>query len=179
MAKTAKIKKRQSTLHSRAARRASPSLELAPTSKPAHKSPPPVSKPHVLAAKSGGIVKRSKAKPMKRQQRERQAKGMLRAEDNMEKLAQKVQKSLGKDKKVRERRKGWEEVNGDGVVGKKRKDKDSGANAFGALEEDEEDEERKVWLDEDMVDDEVEGEVKEVAVAESVPLPAPVEDEIL
>lgn len=116
---------------------------------------------------------------MKRQQRERQAKGMLRAEDNMEKLAQKVQKSLGKDKKVRERRKGWEEVNGDGVVGKKRKDKDSGANAFGALEEDEEDEERKVWLDEDMVDDEVEGEVKEVAVAESVPLPAPVEDEIL
>ena len=117
---------------------------------------------------------------MKRQQRERQLKGMLRAEDNMEKLAQKVQKSLGKDRKVRERRKGWEDVNGDGLGKKKKKS----GNAFDVLDGDDEHklEERRDWGDEEMgdgEDSEIQGEVKEAAVPESVPLPEVLDDEIL
>lgn len=104
----------------------------------------------------------------------------------MEKLAQKVQKSFSKDRKVRERRKGWEDVNGDGLAKKKKK-----GNAFDALEgEDEEKVQgRREWGDEDMVDEEegselgidseVQGEVKQATVPESVPLPAVLDDEIL
>lgn len=52
---------------------------------------------------------------------------MERAEENLDKLQLKVAKSLGREKKVRERRKGWEDIN----EGKKKKK--AGGNAFGAL----------------------------------------------
>lgn len=125
---------------------------------------------------------------MKRQQRERQLKGMLRAEDNIEKLAQKVHKSLDKDQKVRERRKGWEEVNGDGLSKKKKK---NSGNAFDVLEGDDEHKvgERRQWGDEEMgdgdvesglaIDSNVQGEVKDPVELQSVPLPELLDDEIL
>ncbi|KAF2806526.1 uncharacterized protein BDZ99DRAFT_501340 [Mytilinidion resinicola] len=180
MAKTAKVKKQQPALHSRAARRAaSPSLNLDKSIKtmPRPSSPVPKSsrgtaKPHVLAAVSTGISKRSKSKPVKRQQRLRQARGMERAADFMEKMEVKVQKSMGRTKTVKERRKPWEELNG-GIVPKKDQ------NPFDLLEEDEND----GWVsDEEMVQVPVETqdsshygtgtEVAQPVVApESIPLP--------
>ncbi|KAA8618895.1 Alb1 domain containing protein [Pyrenophora tritici-repentis] len=125
MAKTAKVKKRQVTVHSRAARRAaSPSLNLDKSAqKPAHTtrdsaSPSRPSKvnPHALAAKDAGIQKKQrKSGNMTRAQRLRYQKGLERAEDNMEKLEKKRMKSLGKEKKIKERAKGWEDVNGEGL----------------------------------------------------------------
>ncbi|KAF2489933.1 hypothetical protein BU16DRAFT_567026 [Lophium mytilinum] len=178
MAKTAKVKKQQPTLHSRAARRAaSPSLNLDKSIKtmPRPSSPVPKSsrgtaKPHVLAAVSTGISKRSKSKPVKRQQRLRQTRGMERAADFMEKMEVKVQKSMGRTKTVKERRKPWEELNS-GIAPKKDQ------NPFDVLEEDEND----GWVsDEEMVQDSAQDasntgtgiEVAQPLVApESIPLP--------
>ncbi|KAF2873848.1 Alb1-domain-containing protein, partial [Massariosphaeria phaeospora] len=152
MAKIAKAKKREVTVHSRAARRAaSPSIDIdkslkskAPDStSPARAAAKP--KPHVLAAKSAGITKKSKSKPLKRQQRVRQLRAIDKAADTMDKMELKVQRSTGKDKKVRERKKGWEEVNG----GKRKK----GKNPFETLDgdEDEADATKREWVsDEDM-----------------------------
>ncbi|KAF2252156.1 hypothetical protein BU26DRAFT_252179 [Trematosphaeria pertusa] len=168
MAKTAKIKKRQSTLHSRAARRAhSPSpdsslskpLKPSTTTRSASASPPPNAadpKPHVLAAQNAGITKKSKSKPLKRAQRLRRMKGMERAADNMDKLELKVARSVGKEKKVNERRKGKERewVSDEEMDG----------------------------VDEEVLAPDVAGEVKqlEVVVPASVPLPvATEEDEFL
>lgn len=108
---------------------------------------------------------------------------MERAADNMDKLELKVARSVGKEKKVNERRKGWEEING----GKKRR------SAFAVLEgEDGEVGKRKEreWVsdeemdgvDEEVLAPDVAGEVKqlEVVVPASVPLPvATEEDEFL
>lgn len=103
--------------------------------------------------------------------------------DNMDKLEHKVQKSVKKEKKVVERKKGWDEVNVEkkklGLAGKK--------NAFEALEDDDEPGGKEWVSDEEMpeVDDgvllEVQGEVKMVVVPESVPLPVATveEDELL
>ncbi|KAF1968169.1 hypothetical protein BU23DRAFT_592232 [Bimuria novae-zelandiae CBS 107.79] len=206
MAKTAKVKKRQPSVHSRAARRASsPSL---PTTKSttttttttttrASASPPPHPasiKPHVLAARSAGITKSRSGKPLKRAQRLRALKGAERAEENLDKLGVKVAKSVGRERKVRDRRKGWEEVN---EVKRKKAAKDKGVgvgNAFGALGEEEDGEGRMAWRDVEMDEDvEVEGQGGEVkaleagagegaqevdVVAASVPLPVE-EDELL
>jgi hypothetical protein len=91
---------------------------------------------------------------------------MERAADNLDKLELKVQKSLTKEKKVRERKKGWEDVNEEK---KEKKQK----NAFEALEDQDDDRE---WVsDEEMPEvelgaEDVAGAVKAVPVADSVPL---------
>lgn len=125
---------------------------------------------------------------MKRAQRLRQLKGIERAADNLDKLELKVARSVGKEKKIRERRKGWEEVNG----GKKAKS----GNAFEVLEENGTEERRKEWVSDEEMDNgdadmdaeneglpvAVVGEVKhlEVVLPETVPLPvATEEDELL
>jgi len=179
-------------MHSRAARRAvSPSIDLDKKHKTVNTrtsaSPPPHPasiKPHVLAAQSAGITKKQKSKPVKRAQRLRQLKGMGRAADNLDKLELKVAKSVGKEKKTKERRKGWEEVNGE------KKKKNKGGNVFDALsDEDSEQRKEREWvsdeeMDEDGIDDRpsaAEGEVKqlEVVAPANVPLPVEVEDEML
>ncbi|KAF2111457.1 Alb1-domain-containing protein, partial [Lophiotrema nucula] len=151
MAKTAKIKKRQVTVHSRAARRASsptPKNLIPNTRTP---SPPPkvAPKPHVLAAKSSGVQKRQKNKPMKRGQRMRLEKSMSKAEDVLEKLEVKVKRSVGKEQLIKERAKGWEEVN----ELKKRRNK--GKNAFALLEDENEVGERKEreWVSDEEMDE--------------------------
>jgi len=55
---------------------------------------------------NAGISKKKKAKPMTRQQRLRQEKGMERADANSDKLATKLVKSLKKAKTVDVRRVG-------------------------------------------------------------------------
>ncbi|PVI02396.1 hypothetical protein DM02DRAFT_612950 [Periconia macrospinosa] len=202
MAKTAKLKKKQQPApHSRAARRAlsptDPSLVKSTTTNTTQRSTSPTdastAKPHILAAKNAGIQKRASknGKQLTRAQRQRQLKGMERAEHNMDKLEVKVMKSVGKEKKVKERSKGWEEVNSG--PGRKK-----GAKVRGLDDGEEETGKRgsKWAFDEEMEEDgagggaaqdeggdvQVGGEVKEmsVVVPESVPLPAAeLEDELL
>ncbi|KAH7377771.1 Alb1-domain-containing protein [Pyrenochaeta sp. MPI-SDFR-AT-0127] len=197
MAKTAKVKKRQVTIHSRAARRAeSPSINLDKSAKPAHTtrdsaSPSRPSKinPHALAAKDAGIQKKTKKGTMTRAQRLRYQKGLERAEENAEKLELKRQKSLGSEKKIKERAKGWEDVNG--VTVKKSKK----TTAFDGLDEETEDKRKeREWVSDEEMDgndlttsegveaakDEVKESGKQVeeVIPESVPLPVEV-DELL
>jgi hypothetical protein len=122
---------------------------------------------------------------LKRQQRARQLEKLERAADNLDKLELKVQKSVQKEKKVNERKKGWEDVN------EEKKAKKQGLNAFGALEEEDDgriDKEREWVSDEEMpeavadaeehVTPDVSGEVKEVVVPATNPLPvAPIEED--
>ncbi|KAF2264747.1 hypothetical protein CC78DRAFT_218613 [Lojkania enalia] len=188
MAKTARLKKRQSGPNSRAARRAvSPSIDLDKSitaglrASPSKSRPSVNPKPHVLAAQSSGVTKKSKSKPMKRAQRLRQLKAMDKAESALDKLEVKVQQSVGREKVVKERRKGWEEVNAEKKKGKK--------NPFEELERDENSlEQEREWVNredmdgaEDAVRLKAVGEVKEVVVPASVPLPIATveEDELL
>jgi hypothetical protein len=129
-------------VHSRAARRAvSPSMNIG-TIKSTPADPEP--KPHVLSAKKSGISKPKKSN-LKRAQRERYQKGLERGADNMDKLELKRQKSKLREKTVKERAKGWEDINGDG--GKRKK----GAFDVLAVEGDDDDDE-KAWVDEEMGD---------------------------
>lgn len=82
---------------------------------------------------------------MKRSQRERALKALERADANMDKLETKVQKSVGRGKRVEARKKTWDDLDGT----KKKK----GKNAFAELEEDDEEmatREREWVSDEDM-----------------------------
>ena len=178
-------------MHSRAARRAaSPSINLDKSAKPANttRDSASPSRPsrinlHALAAKDAGIQKKQKKGTMTRAQRLRYQKGLERAEDNLDKLELKRMKSVGREKKVKDRAKGWEDVNG---VGIRRSNKGNAAKEM----ESEETMENTEWVsDEEMdgndlsapIQGETEGEVKgerkqvEVMVPASVPLP--VEDD--
>ena len=141
---------------------------------------PSVAKPHVLAAQNAGISKKQNSKPMKRSQRLRHAKGIERAADNLDKLELKVQKSLGREKKVKDRRKGWEEVNTDGTAKKKKT-----ANAFDALTHEDEATKEREWVsDEDMpeverAEDAVSASETSVEVKQPVTVPTAVEDDEL
>ncbi|KAF2736576.1 hypothetical protein EJ04DRAFT_575350 [Polyplosphaeria fusca] len=182
MAKTAKTKKRQTSIHSRAARRASPSLEIPKSSKPTPRTTSPTAtKPHVLAAHSSGITK-SKSKPIKRQKRLRQLKSIEKAADALDKLEVKVQRSVGNEKKGRGRKKGWDEVN---EVKRKK-----GFEVLGEEGEEGEEGGGREWVSDEEMDGaeangmavmpEVSGEVKDVVVMPAnVPLPAEQEDELL
>ncbi|KAH4153895.1 hypothetical protein HBI55_209450 [Parastagonospora nodorum] len=185
MAKTAKIKKREVTVHSRAARRAaSPSIDLEKKLKQTTRdstspSRPSQVKPHALAAQNGGIQKKQKKGNMTRAQRLRHQKGLERAADVMDKRQVKVVKSLGKERNIKERSKGWEDVNGDG---KKRK-KTTGLDD--ADEHDADGKDDREWVSDEEMDDTVAAAAAAAAapepaaaVAESIPLPV-VEDELL
>ncbi|TKX21003.1 hypothetical protein C1H76_6854 [Elsinoe australis] len=111
MAKVAKSKKtREVSSHSRAARRAaSPSLDV-------DKSILDIKAPEKDTNVSyggayAGISKKKKSKPLTRQQRLRQEKGMERASNNLDKLSKKVADSQFREKKVKNRNAAWEELN--------------------------------------------------------------------
>ncbi|ORY19617.1 hypothetical protein BCR34DRAFT_609740 [Clohesyomyces aquaticus] len=188
MAKVGKIKKKPATPHSRASRRAlSPSLSISvsktlpsPSTNP---RPPVTSKPHILSASTSSGIRKPKYKQLKHSQRVRQQAGIQRAFDVMDKREVKVLKSVVKEKKV-------EGVGGKGGRGK--------GNLFEALEDGGldlvEDREREWVSDEEMpevevpeersevLEEAVQGEVKEAVVPESVPLPVATtleEDELL
>lgn len=170
-------------MHSRAARRAaSPSIDLdkklkQTTRDSASPSRPSQVKPHALAAQNAGIQKKAKKGNMTRAQRLRHQKGLERAADILDKRQVKVVKSLGKEKNIKERSKGWEDVNGESKKKKK----------TGGLDDENDDAEQKAdreWVsDEDMDDQapaEVQGLGKELdsAVPASISLPVE-EDELL
>lgn len=97
----------------------------------------------------------------------------------MEKLEKKRIKSVGKEQKIKDRAKGWEDVNGDGTKKTKKQ------VALEQLEAEEKRKEREWVSDEDMDEeeavveggDEVKGDGKEVDVEISQSVPAPVEEE--
>ena len=173
------------TVHSRAARRAaSPSLNLDKSAKPAHTtrdsaspSRPSTSNRHALAAKDARIQKKQKKGNMTRAQRLRQQKGLERAEENLDKLELKRIKSVGKERKVKERAKGWEDVNGVSVK------KAKGANAFDGLDDEEKKRAEKEWVSDEEMDDEAVAagsELKESKQADAVApnnAPLPIVDE--
>jgi hypothetical protein len=126
---------------------------------------------------------------MTRAQRLRHQKGLERAADNLDKMQVKVVKSLGKEKNIKERSKGWEDVNGDGTKKKKK------SNVLNESDDDDADakKEREWVSDEDMDDtataaldsssakegeENGQGKQVEAAIPESIPLPV-VEDELL
>lgn len=110
---------------------------------------------------------------MTRAQRLRQAKGLERAADNMDKLELKRIKSFGKEKKVKERAKGWEDVNGISVKKTKKKDGDEKKDSEWVSDEEMDGDEAAPAVGE------VEGEAQTVdTAAASIPLPA-AEDELL
>ncbi|KAK8209867.1 Alb1-domain-containing protein [Phyllosticta capitalensis] len=126
MAKAAKAKKQEISKHSRAARRAeepvdkSLILEDASTIKP---SKPKVTA-SVLAAQNAGISKKQKQKRLTHHQRMRQERAVEKADANMDKHEKKVEESKKRGKRVQDRRKDWESLNGDKKV----------ANPFAALD---------------------------------------------
>lgn len=173
-------------MHSRTARRAaSPSLNLDKSAKPSHTtrdsaspSRPTKINPHALAAKDAGIIKKQKKSNMTRGQRVRQQKGLERAADNMDKLELKRLKSLGKAGTIKERAKGWEDINGDGS-----KKKTKSGNAFDQLDDSEkkQQQQEREWVSDEEMDERApvvgDGKAVEGVVSESVPVP--VEDDDL
>ncbi|KAF2838124.1 hypothetical protein M501DRAFT_1004970 [Patellaria atrata CBS 101060] len=115
MAKTAKPKNKNPSLHSRAARRASsPSLN---TDKSLKNIPLPANTKQTFTlnkAHNASIPKRKKQKQLTRQQRLRREKGIERAEVIGERLEVKREKSGKREKRVKERSREWEVVNGKG-----------------------------------------------------------------
>lgn len=171
------------TVHSRAARRAaSPSIDLdkklkQTTRNSASPSRPSQVKPHTLAQPSG-IQKKSKKGNMTRAQRLRHQKGLERAADVLDKRQVKVVKSLGKEKNIKERSKGWEDVNGEG----KKKKKTAGVDG-----DDDEAEQKadREWVSDEDMDDQEAAEAQgsnqpadAAAAPANIPLPVE-EDELL
>lgn len=105
MAKVAKSKKtRAVSVHSRAARRAaSPSAGIDRSLENASGPEDEKLSKKFLSPHAGGVTKKKKSKPMTRQQRVRQEKGMQRAEADLDKLATKVTKSHKKAKNIKSR----------------------------------------------------------------------------
>ncbi|KAH6892986.1 Alb1-domain-containing protein [Thelonectria olida] len=110
-------KKRGPSIHSRAARRAtSPSID---TDKSLKDIKPPsrisAARPSVLAVhQSAGVqkkAKRGRKSQMSAKARRRHEKGLEMAEAVIERTSLKVEKSLGRERVVKERSKTWEDVN--------------------------------------------------------------------
>lgn len=89
----------------------------------------------------------------------------------MDKLEVKREKSFGREKKVKERAKGWEDVNGDGVAVVRRKEKrEEGGKEVGV-------EEAAGWVSDDGMDGEAKG--ADAQVVEGNTALAVEEDELL
>lgn len=93
------------SVKSRAARRAtSPSIDVDKSIKDAKPPPEKEAIPAVLAARNdSGISKKKKQKPMSRQKRLRQEKGLQRADIVIDKLESRVVKSKTKAQTIKDR----------------------------------------------------------------------------
>ncbi|KAF4307783.1 putative oxoglutarate iron-dependent oxygenase protein [Botryosphaeria dothidea] len=125
-------KNRQPSQHSRAARRAEEpvdkTLQTLTDASSLPKSKLKISA-SVLSAQDAGISKKQKKKRLTHQQRVRQERAMEKADANYDKHERKVEESKRRGRRVQERRKEWEALNGDPKV----------KNAFAALQESTED----------------------------------------
>lgn len=176
------------SIHSRAAKRASsPGIDLDKSLKDLK---PPVEakkqRQSVLAVHQGaGVTKKSKngrKSVLSAKAKRRQEKGLDRAEAVMDKKEKKVEKSKGRARTVQERAKAWEELNKK-MLAKKARDealaleKENLVNEVedDEMEEDERDEE--VNMDAEANEDPVAEPMAIEEIAQSIPLPAPVDDE--
>lgn len=167
-----KIKSPATSVHSRAAKRASsPSIDTDKSLK--NVKPPTESKSHrpsILAVHQGaGVSKKSKngrKSVLSAKAKRRQEKGLDRAEAVMDKKEKKVEKSRGRARTVQERAKAWDLLNKTILTGEERESE--------ALE-------KENWVDEaDAEDDVTVGDapsLEDSAAAQSLPLPEPAEDE--
>ncbi|KAK4553828.1 hypothetical protein LTR86_009003 [Recurvomyces mirabilis] len=136
MAKTAKPKQRDISLHSRAARRGAspPSKDLlvkksyASATATGAKKEESDYKPWLHSTQTGGISKNQKTKQLTRQQKVRAQKAVEKADAVKGKFETKVRDSKARSKRVQNRAKQWEELNADagvgGVVGEGKRKKD-------------------------------------------------------
>ena len=116
--------------------------------------------PVLTARPNGGITKaKKKVKPMKRGQRARQERGLARAEVVMDQLAKKVDSVQSRERRRKDRRAIWEEVN-DASKEEKRK---TPKLPVGPIESDDEE-----WEDEPQA---YEGDT-EMKVVDGVQVPA-------
>ncbi|KFA64252.1 hypothetical protein S40285_06749 [Stachybotrys chlorohalonatus IBT 40285] len=108
-------KKREASKHSRAARRAtSPGIDLDKSLKDIKPPSRSASRPSVLAVQTAGIHKKSKRgrkSQMSAKARRRHEKGIEMAEAVVERTGKKVERSLGRERTGKERRKAWDAVN--------------------------------------------------------------------
>ncbi|KAL1624384.1 hypothetical protein SLS56_007853 [Neofusicoccum ribis] len=112
----AKAKSKPPSQHSRAARRAEELVDKSlQTLTDASSLPRPKSKlaASVLAAQDAGISKKQKKKRLTHQQRVRQERAMEKADAIYDKHERKVEESKKRGRRVQERRKEWEALNGD------------------------------------------------------------------
>ena len=144
--------------HGLPSRAASPSIDI---DKSVKETPRASDATPVLAAISnGGITKaKKKAKPMKRGQRARQERGLARAEVVMDQLAKKVDSVHSREKRRKDRRAIWEEVNDASKEDKRKTPK----LPVGPIESDDEE-----WEDEPQA---YEGDT-EMKVVDGVQIPA-------
>nr|OQO29763.1 hypothetical protein B0A51_03678 [Rachicladosporium sp. CCFEE 5018] len=122
MAKPTAPKRRTVSTHSRAFRRAAspPPKDPNPTSTKSAKDSAPANEHWLYTAQAAGVHKKAaKGKTLTRQQRQRQVKALEFAERNSAKHEVKVEKSKGRARKVAERAKAWEEIDGVAVEMKK------------------------------------------------------------
>ncbi|EMC97855.1 hypothetical protein BAUCODRAFT_67090 [Baudoinia panamericana UAMH 10762] len=110
MAKTPKVKKREVSFRSRAARRG-----ISPPPKDlAVKAPVKETdyKPWLHNTQTGGISKKTKVKQLSRGQKLRQQRALEKADATVNKLERKVADSKARSKKIQARAKDWNELNG-------------------------------------------------------------------
>ncbi|PKY00082.1 hypothetical protein P168DRAFT_322540 [Aspergillus campestris IBT 28561] len=107
-------KARNQSVRSRAARRqASPSLDVDKSLKSLPRAEDtPVSRESVLTdRRNSGIMKKQKGKPLTRAQKQRQMKGVERAEAVIDQMEIKVSRSSTRAKNIKARSADWEELN--------------------------------------------------------------------
>ncbi|GAB7357955.1 hypothetical protein MBLNU230_g0122t1 [Neophaeotheca triangularis] len=108
MGKTPKVKKREVSIHSRAARKgADPSSDVA-VKPPAQETD---YKPWLHNAQNAGVGKKKKGKQESSQQKLRRQRAMEKADANVDKLEKKVLDSKRRAGKVFARRAAWEDLN--------------------------------------------------------------------
>lgn len=145
---------------------------------------------HIFSGAHNAGIKKKKSKPLKRNQKIRQQKGIERADIVKEQLDSKLKKSLGKLKNVKERAKPWEALNPKlEVRGEERRTANVKFDALVLNDNMVEGEVQGEWEDEDedgMLEDRSAvpkpGEFLALPVhpsAAEIPLPAEEEDEIL
>nr|OQO28100.1 hypothetical protein B0A51_05299 [Rachicladosporium sp. CCFEE 5018] len=138
MAKPTAPKRRTVSTHSRAFRRAAspPPKDPNPTSTKSAKDSAPANEHWLYTAQAAGVHKKvAKGKTLTRQQKQRQVKALEFAERNSAKHEVKVEKSKGRARKVAERAKAWEEIDGVALEMKKAGEGETGGEMEGGEDE--------------------------------------------
>jgi hypothetical protein len=171
------------SVHSRAAKRASsPGIDLDKSIKDAKPPREPKERASVLAVHQGaGVTKKSKngrKSVLSTKAKRRQEKGLDRAEAVMDKKETKIEKSRGKARTVQERAKNWDDLNRK-MLAKKAMDEALALEKENEIWEDEEAEsiQEDIEVEDAPTDALAADAVAAEVLAQSIPLPEPMEDE--